>query len=147
MVIRIMFDTRDYWVFRLCPSAHYSLEDTSSNNTIRKLRGLSPRANYTDRATTACRKNYSQLMRIRLPLDQRDGFLRPYSRISRSEPLLLLRSSSSVVLTRLGGQRSRPTTSQKMNIWKLILCFGFMDSISSIGLFVCLLLFALPFLL
>jgi hypothetical protein len=41
--------------------------------------------------------------------------LRPYSRISRPEPLLFLPSSSSVVLTRLGGPRSRPTTSQK--IW------------------------------
>jgi hypothetical protein len=31
------------------------------------------------------------------------------------EPLLFLSSSSSIVLTRLGGPRSRPTTSQK--IW------------------------------
>jgi hypothetical protein len=29
-----------------------------------KLRGLSPRANYTDRATAACRRSYSQLFRI-----------------------------------------------------------------------------------
>jgi hypothetical protein len=54
-----------------------------------KLRGLSPPANYTNRAT--------------------------YSRLSRPEPLLFLSSSSSVVLTRLSGLRSRPTTSQK--IW------------------------------
>jgi hypothetical protein len=46
---------------------------------------------------------------------QRDGSPRPYSRISRPEPLLSLSSSSSVVLTRLSGPRSRPTTSQK--IW------------------------------
>jgi hypothetical protein len=42
---------------------------------------------------------------------QHDGFLRPYSRISRSEP-----SSSSTVLTRLNGPRSRSTTSQ--NMWQ-----------------------------
>jgi hypothetical protein len=29
-----------------------------------KLRGLSPRANYTDRATAACRRSYCQLLRI-----------------------------------------------------------------------------------
>jgi hypothetical protein len=39
--------------------------------------------------------------------------LRPYSRFSRPEPLLFLTSSSSIVLTRLSGARSRPTT-QKM---------------------------------
>jgi hypothetical protein len=46
---------------------------------------------------------------------QRGGSPRPYSRFSRPEPLLLLPSSPSVVLTRLSGPRSRPTTSQK--IW------------------------------
>jgi hypothetical protein len=35
--------------------------------------------------------------------------LRPYSRLSRPEPLLFLPSSPSVVLTRLSGPRSRPT--------------------------------------
>jgi hypothetical protein len=45
-----------------------------------------------------------------VPRGQRDGSLRPYSRFSRQEPLLLLlSSSSSVVLTRLSGPRSRPT--------------------------------------
>jgi hypothetical protein len=34
---------------------------------------------------------------------QRDGSLRPYSRISRPEPLLFLLSSSSIALTRLRG--------------------------------------------
>jgi hypothetical protein len=46
---------------------------------------------------------------------ERDGSLRPYSRISRPEPLIFLPTSSSVVLTRLSGPRSRPTTSQE--IW------------------------------
>jgi hypothetical protein len=38
-----------------------------------------------------------------------------YSRFSRPEPLLFLSSSSSIVLMRLSGPNSRPTTSQK--IW------------------------------
>jgi hypothetical protein len=50
-----------------------------------------------------------------VPRDQRDGSLMPYSQISRPEPLLFLPSSSSVVLTRLSGLRSRSTTSHK--IW------------------------------
>jgi hypothetical protein len=45
-------------------------------------------ANYTDRATAACRRSQRQ----------RDGSLLPYSRISRPWPLLLLSSSSSIVL-------------------------------------------------
>jgi hypothetical protein len=39
---------------------------------------------------------------------QREGFLRPYSRLSRQEPLLFLASSPSVVLTKLGGPYCRP---------------------------------------
>jgi hypothetical protein len=53
--------------------------------------------------------------RWRVPLGQRDRSLWPYSRLSRPDPLLFLPSSSSVVLTRMSGPRSRPTTSQK--IW------------------------------
>jgi hypothetical protein len=45
----------------------------------------------------------------RVPRGQRDGSLRPYSRLSRQEPLPFHSSSSSVVLTRLSGPRSRPT--------------------------------------
>jgi hypothetical protein len=44
---------------------------------------------------------------------QRGGSLRPQSRFSRPEPLLFLSSSSSIVLTRLNGPRSTPTTSKK----------------------------------
>jgi hypothetical protein len=47
-----------------------------------KLHGLSPRANYTDRATAACQRSDCQLLRI-------DGSLRPYSLFSRQEPPLL----------------------------------------------------------
>jgi hypothetical protein len=52
---------------------------------------------------------------LRVPCWQRDGSLRHYSRLSILQPLLFLPSSFSVVLTRLSGPRSRPTTSQK--IW------------------------------
>jgi hypothetical protein len=41
---------------------------------------------------------------------QRNGSLQPYSCLSRTEPLLSLPSSSSIVLTRLSGPRSKPTT-------------------------------------
>jgi hypothetical protein len=33
-------------------------------STQNKLRGLSPRANYIDRATAACQRSYCQLLRI-----------------------------------------------------------------------------------
>jgi hypothetical protein len=46
----------------------------------------------------------------RVPHGQHDESLRPCSWISRLEPLLFLPSISSVVLTRLSGPRSRPTT-------------------------------------
>jgi hypothetical protein len=61
-----------------------------SSTVIKKLKllGLSPRANYTDRATAACRRSDCQLLRIRVPRGQRDGSLHQYSRFSRQEPLL-----------------------------------------------------------
>jgi hypothetical protein len=46
----------------------------------------------------------------RLSRGQRNGSPQTYSRFSRPEPLLFLPSSSSIVLTRLSGPRSRPTT-------------------------------------
>jgi hypothetical protein len=51
----------------------------------------------------------------RVSRGQRNGSPRPYSRFSRPEPLLFLPNSYSVVLTRLSGPRSRPTTSQKIS--------------------------------
>jgi hypothetical protein len=51
----------------------------------------------------------------RVPRGQHNGSQRQYSRISRPKPLLFLPSSSSIVLTRLSGPRSRATTSQE--IW------------------------------
>jgi hypothetical protein len=54
----------------------------------KKLHGLNPRANYTDRATAACRRSDCQLLWREGACGQRDGSLRPYSRFSRQEPLL-----------------------------------------------------------
>jgi hypothetical protein len=45
-----------------------------------KLHGLSPRANYTDRATVACRRSDCQLLRIEGATWSACGYLRPYSR-------------------------------------------------------------------
>jgi hypothetical protein len=42
---------------------------------------------------------------------------RPYSRFSRPEPPLFLPSSSSIVLTRLCGPRSRPTGNRTLDLW------------------------------
>jgi hypothetical protein len=54
-----------------------------NNKTETKLRSLSPRANYTDRASAACRRSLWQLFRTDGATCQRDGSLRPYSRLSR----------------------------------------------------------------
>jgi hypothetical protein len=50
----------------------------------------------------------------KVPRSQRDGTLWPNSPFSRPEPLPFLPSSSTIVLTRLSGPRSRPTASQKV---------------------------------
>jgi hypothetical protein len=41
---------------------HHNSKLTSVNTYL--LRGLNPQANYTDRATAACRRSYCQLLRI-----------------------------------------------------------------------------------
>jgi hypothetical protein len=46
------------------PVVHVVTPALSSIATKTTLRGLSPRANYTDRATAACRRSYCQLLRI-----------------------------------------------------------------------------------
>jgi hypothetical protein len=47
--------TKMYWLLG---------RDSKLSKTKTKLHGLSPRANYTDRATAACRRSYCQLLRI-----------------------------------------------------------------------------------
>jgi hypothetical protein len=76
-----------------------------------KLHGLSTRANYTDRATAACRQSDCQLFADRgcYVVSVTDPY-GPYSRFSRQEPLLFYEVAPQFVLTRLSGPRSRPTT-------------------------------------
>jgi hypothetical protein len=91
--------------------AEQLLKSSRFINTKTKLRGVSPQANYTDRATAACRRSQCQLLRIvcvarsaqRIPTAVNLGSLDPESQLFHS-------SSSSVILTRLSGPRSRPTT-------------------------------------
>ena len=45
-------------IYKLCDSLGYTYDKT------KKLRGFSPRANYTDRAAAAGRRSYCQLLRI-----------------------------------------------------------------------------------
>jgi hypothetical protein len=101
---KFVFDTRSpafkwFWIRKFCTSVCrnktfpnlsrgrvHSL-DVKTKKT--KLHGLSPRANYTDRATAACRRSDCQLMRIegatwsawRIPSAV-------FSRFSGQEPLL-----------------------------------------------------------
>jgi hypothetical protein len=100
---------QDFFLSQTCSAAHHSascpvdtgaispgLSSTAislygllhSATKTKKLHGLSPRANYIDRATAVCRRSDCQLLRIRVPRGQRGGSLRPYSRFSRQEPLL-----------------------------------------------------------
>jgi hypothetical protein len=59
------------------------------NSSIKKkLYGLSPRANYTDRATAACRRSDCQILRIEGATWSVWRIPRPYSWFSRKEPLL-----------------------------------------------------------
>jgi hypothetical protein len=60
-----------------------------------RLRCLSPRANYSDRRLSA---KLVPTFADRVSRGQSDGSLRPYSGISRPEPLLFLSNSSTVVL-------------------------------------------------
>jgi hypothetical protein len=76
-----------------------------------KFRDFSPQANHTDRAIATCR--YYQIESVawsaqRIPTAVSLGFLDP-------ELLLFHSSNCSIILTRLTGPRSRPTSSQK--IW------------------------------
>jgi hypothetical protein len=60
-----------------------------------------------------------------VPRGQRDGSLRTCSRLSRLEPLLFLSSSSSIVLTRLSGPRSRVWFSLDNDIFQMLPCVLF----------------------
>jgi hypothetical protein len=47
------------------PHSQEHVTDTYLPPTQKKLHGLSPQANYTDRATAACRRSDCQLLRIK----------------------------------------------------------------------------------
>jgi hypothetical protein len=71
-----------------------------------KLRGLTPRAIYSDRATGACRRSQYQLLRLEGATWSAWRIPTAYFRLPRPDPLLSLPSSSFVGLTRLCGPRS-----------------------------------------
>jgi hypothetical protein len=49
----------------LKPARNNDINVEYKQNKTNKLHGLSPRANYTDRATAACRRSYCQILRIK----------------------------------------------------------------------------------
>jgi hypothetical protein len=55
---------------------------------IKRLRGLSQRANCTDRASAACRRSWCSLCGQKVSRGERNESPRPYSHISRTEPRL-----------------------------------------------------------
>jgi hypothetical protein len=75
-----------------------------------KLHGLSPRANYTDRATAACRRSDCQLLWIEGATWSAWQIPKAVFSVFYTGAATFLSSSSSVVLTRLSGLRFRPTT-------------------------------------
>jgi hypothetical protein len=77
----------------------------------KKLLCLSTLAKYTDRATAACHLSCCQSLRIEGMLWLAQRIPTAAFSVARPDTLIFL---SSIVLTRLSGPRSRPTTSQKM---------------------------------
>jgi hypothetical protein len=93
----------------------------------KKLHGLSPRANYTDRATAACRGSICQLVRIESATWSVWRTPPAVFSVFYTGAATFLSSSSSVVLTRLSGPRSRPITCF------LFFCFFFFRKSCSAG--------------
>jgi hypothetical protein len=97
--------------YKVTDSAHIERLLSCSNSVA-----FCPQANYTDRATAACWRNWCRLLRLqgvawsaqRIPTAVNPGFL-------DRGPLFFHSSSSSIIFTRLSRPRSRPTTYQK--IW------------------------------
>jgi hypothetical protein len=109
----------DWYLSAISPYIYSLIDDNKqtnkqTNNQITKRYGLCPRTNYTDRATATCRSEYQLLRTEGCRVVSAVDPVRPLSRFSRPEPLRFLSSSSSVVLTRQIGTRSRPITSQRM---------------------------------
>jgi hypothetical protein len=114
------------WIFSLCISYNvignvwclssilrtgFLYFDDYEINT--KLHGLSPRANYTDRATAACPWSNCQLLGIEgatWPAWQIPTAVLPYSRFSRQEPLLFYQVAPQLYSRGWVDPRSRPIT-------------------------------------
>jgi hypothetical protein len=92
------------WVTLCCGEIRYQKEEEEE----KKLRGSTERPSFVGELN-------AYVCGWRAPRGQRDGSLWQYFRLSRPELLYSLSSSSSIVLTRLSGPRSRRTTSQE--IW------------------------------
>jgi hypothetical protein len=80
-----------FWNIFNSTQRHVSGIETSLilESSLKKLHGLSPRANYTDRATAACRRSDCQLVWIE-GATWSEWWIPPavYSRFFRQEPLL-----------------------------------------------------------
>jgi hypothetical protein len=133
-----LFEVRDAESFMLVPrifSGHWlmetlrkSLKSSSLNidefdsnaqlqnaKKTKKLNSVafSPQANYADRATTACRRSWCQLLRIEGVAWSAQRIPPPLIRFSWPEPLLFHSSSSSVILMRLSGPGPGPLLLRK----------------------------------
>jgi hypothetical protein len=80
------------------------------NKQTNKLQGLSPPANYTDRATAVCRRTDCQLLRIKGATWSAWRIPTVVFSVIETGAATFLSSNSSAVLTRLSGPRSRPIT-------------------------------------
>jgi hypothetical protein len=90
-VTRFRFVFRHWWVLQSLQAASGPglLNPRERAPIKKKLHGLSPRANYTDRATAACRRSDWQLFADRwCHVVSVSDLYRTYSRFSRQEPLL-----------------------------------------------------------
>jgi hypothetical protein len=90
---------------------------------------LSPRANYIDWATAACRRSDCQLLRIEGATWSAWRILTAVFSVFYTGAAAFLSSSSSVVLTTLSEPRSRPTSSPTSPICTL--CFVLRAAYSS----------------
>jgi hypothetical protein len=58
-------DDEEKLKFLILTGLEFQIVWLNITNKTNKLHGLSPRANYTDRATAACRRSDCQLLRIK----------------------------------------------------------------------------------
>jgi hypothetical protein len=94
---------------------------TKTNSVV-----ISQLANWTDRATAAADEFNADFSGQRVLRGQCNGSLRPLISVCRPKAQLLLPSSSSLILTRLRGSRSRSTTSKTI-CWSWELNLGRLD--------------------